>query len=459
MKLTKAQILGLGILVVTTLLMVGVWITINEEVPVTISPKPVSKLPEEKNVEVRVGYGWSTKDNPTDAVQEAVSLMKKDLGEKSPEYILFFSGIGKGNEGYNQDEIMAEIKNQLGSNVQIHGGTSSLGVLTKEGFHVGRVGSLALMGVTSERMDFGVGGASLDELSPQEAGKNAIEVAIKNARREGLPKIVYMTASPGVEEEILLGIEEILGTDIPIIGGSAGDNDITGKWLEFTNDKIYKNGVVLTAVYTDLKVAQTFEHGYLRSEDKGLVTKADGRTIYEIDNRPAAEVYNEWTGGLIKETLENGGAVLAEATFYPLARVIRGVGGKAFYLSINVGSVNQVDKSLDLFANVEDGDEILLLHGNWELLLNRGQSTPHNAMISKNVEKGGVFFGIYTFCTGTILAIPDEERSKLPLLVDRELGGVPFIGAFTLGEQVFLPGVGNRHVNLVNSIIIFAPEE
>lgn len=450
--MSKKILIGL---IIVILLGVGTWQIFKPE-----KEKPIEVLTKEKpKVTIGdVGYGWSIKDNPKEAVEEAVSLMKQGLGEKSPKYVLVFIGIGKGNIGYNPEEVIAELKNQLGPEVKIHGGSSSLGVLTKEGFHIGEVGSLALIGVASEKMNFGVGGVSLDELSPKEVGKKAMELAIKNSQKEGLPQIVYMTASPGVEEEILPGIEEILGKDIPVIGGSGGDNDLSGKWWMFANDRLYKNGVVLTAIYTDLKIGYAYEHSYLASENKGIVTKAEGRVLYEIDGKPAAEVYNEWTGGLVKEILGKGGTILSEvASFYPLARGIKAAGKKVFYISVMPYVVNK-DKSLGLFANIETGDEVMLLHGNWELLLNRAYSTPKQALTSKAISPGKGLFGIYTFCTGAMFAVPEEERAKFPVLVDSALEGIPFVGTFTLGEQIFLPGAGNRHSNLVNSMIVFGEE-
>jgi len=277
-------------------------------------------LPEQKEAGlVDVGYGWSTKDNPKEAVQEAVSLLGKGLEEKFPNYAILFSTVG-----YDSDTVLKEVKSLL-PNTQIYGGTSLSGVLTKDGLHVGNKGSLSLLAVSSQEIKFGVGGANIDSFtSAREAGKEAIKSAIKNAQKEGeLPKVVLITAAPGNEEDILLGIEDVIGKDIPIVGGSSGDNDLTGKWKQFANDKIYSNGISLTAVFTDLKVGFAYEIGYLTTKNKGIITNATGRIIYEIDNRPAAEVYNEWTHGLISNNLESGGEILSKTNLYPLARIMK----------------------------------------------------------------------------------------------------------------------------------------
>ncbi|MCK4491722.1 MAG: FIST C-terminal domain-containing protein [Candidatus Altiarchaeales archaeon] len=448
----KKIIIGICVGLVVVILIAWM-IEMSMEKPPVISPEPSPKLVEQKRTRVvTVGYGWSTKDEPKEAVEEAVSLAKEGLEGESPDYVLIFSTVG-----YNSDEILGEVRRFLPA-AQVYGGTSCLGVLTKDGFHAGKIGSLALLAVSSQEINFGVGGASLDELPPREAGKKAILSAIENAK-DGKPKLILITAAPGKEEEILLGIEDIIGKDVPVIGGSSGDNDISGKWKQFANDKVYNNGVSLTAIYTDLEIGWAYEAGYLRTENRGTITRAEGRVIYEINNRPAAEVYNEWANGIISEKLGTGGTILSETTYYPLAKIIRGKGGEIHYLSIHPLSVELPERSLTVFANVKEEDEVQLMHGNWELLLNRAQTTPYNALVSENIPKGEGSFGIYTFCAGTMLAIPEEEISKMPLLISNSMGDIPFIGTFTFGEQGFLSGVGNRHGNLVNSMIIFAQEE
>ena len=218
---------------------------------------------------------------------------------------------------------------------------------------------------------------------------------------------------------------------------------------------MYSNGISLTTIYTDLKVSWAYEAGYLRSENRGTITRAEGRIIYEIDNQPAAEVYNEWTGStVVAEELETGGSILSDASYYPLAKIIKNE-GKEYTLSIHPLSINATDHSLEVFANVEEGDEVLLMHGDWELLLNRALTTPTKALESESLSKEDVSFGVYTYCAGTVLAIPEDERPKMPVLVKTAIGDAPFIGTFTFGEQGHIRGVGNVHGNLVNSMIVF----
>ena len=80
----------------------------------------------------------------------------------------------------------------------------------------------------------------------------------------------------------------------PIIGGSAGDN------LEFKQTWQFGNGVhtdsgVLGVISGGIKVGTAIGNNYKPISEKGAsVTKSEGRIIYEMDNRPAAEVLENY---------------------------------------------------------------------------------------------------------------------------------------------------------------------
>jgi len=450
----------IGIVIIIFLVSVGLYFILSSRNFLKEKPAPVPLILEEVKKEMpvstEVGYGWSIKDDSQEAVKEALAKLKKDLQGKTPHFLFLFYTVG-----YDGKVILNEIRKELGEGTQIYGGTSCLATLTKDGYHLGKTGSLALLGVASPDYHFGVGGVSLDDFpSAKEAGREAVLLAIKKAGKIGeKPKLVLLTAAPGKEEEIILGIEEVVGKEVPIIGGSSGDNDISGKWQQFALDRVYSNGIALAVVYTENKIGFAYEAGYERTERIGKITKAQGRVIYEIDGRPAAEVYNEWTGGLIKEKLTKGGSVLTKTTFFPLAKVVPSLIGEPQVISIHPLGVNLPEKSLTVFANVKEGEEIMLLRGNWQILLNRAQITPAKAMNLFHLQKKDVLFSLYTYCAGTMLAIPEGEREKIPLLIKNEIGEAPFLGTFTFGEQGYLPGIGNRHGNLVNSVVIFTSQK
>ncbi len=65
------------------------------------------------------------------------------------------------------------------------------------------------------------------------------EEAIQEILNHIQPQVLLLHATPGYEEKIINGINTIIQNNIPIYGGSAADNDISGKWFIFKNEDFY----------------------------------------------------------------------------------------------------------------------------------------------------------------------------------------------------------------------------
>ncbi|MEM2874863.1 MAG: FIST N-terminal domain-containing protein [Candidatus Hadarchaeales archaeon] len=409
---------------------------------------PPERLQGSRGVFSCAGYGWSTNGDPFEAVSEAAEKVREVMGENEPGFLFLFC-----SSRYDEDAVLQETRRQF-PGAKVYGGTSSLGVMTSAGFHLSDNGSLVIMGIHSSRITLGVGHASFDELPPENAGEVAVRRAMEDAGREGeMPAIILVTMAPGNEEAVLSGIAGVVGENVPVFGGSSADDDLSGKWKQFANDTVLSNGVALAAVFTDLCTCYHYATVYEVTEREGTITSAQGRTIYEIDGLPAAEVYNSWTGGLISEKLENGGSIIVEASYWPLAKVVRGPIGRTFRVSMHPVYVE--NGAITVYAEVENGMKVSLLHGSWELLLNQSGRTAKKA---SEMCTGRGIFAIFTHCAGTMMAIPEDERPKIPLLVAQGIGETPFIGAFTFGEQGFVEDVGNVHGNLTDWILFFSEE-
>ena len=84
--------------------------------------------------------------------------------------------------------------------------------------------------------------------------------------------------------------------------------------------------------------------------------------LHEIDHRPAAQVYNEWTDGLISDCLPAGGSLVPTASMTPIGHPVGQVGGiEYFRLSYPVEVVE--DEALLLFTDIREGYEVVLMTG------------------------------------------------------------------------------------------------
>ena len=148
--------------------------------------------------------------------------------------------------------------------------------MTAEGFHSADGVGLGLFAILDEEGDYGVGVALVND-DPRASGAEAIQKAIINAGRPGEPPdLVWINGVPGHEEAVLTGIQDVLGPDVPIAGGSSADNTVEGYWQQFADGQVYTNAVIVTAMYPSTSTYLAFHSGYSPTETKGRVTKSQG---------------------------------------------------------------------------------------------------------------------------------------------------------------------------------------
>ena len=263
---------------------------------------------------MRISTSWDVSADTQKAANNTYQKIVSELGAP-PDLLIVHSSVM-----HDGATLMGALQ-EMAPGTPVHGSTSCLGVMTAEGFHSADGVGLGLFGIRDEEGDYGVGVALVDD-DPRASGAEAIQKAISSAGRPGEPPdLVWINGVPGHEEAVLTGIQDVLGPDVPITDGSSADNTVEGKWQQYADGQVYTNAVIVTAMYPSTDTYLAFHSGYSPTETRGRATKSEGRNLYEIDGRPGAQVYNEWTGGVIDNYL-NGGNVLANTTLYPLGRIV-----------------------------------------------------------------------------------------------------------------------------------------
>lgn len=267
------------------------------------------------------------------------------------------------------------------------------------------------------------------------------------------PSMLLLHATPGYEERILEGIADAFGDNVPpAYGGSAADNDLSGKWKVFLGAKTEVEGFVIVGFHAAQPASGGFVAGYLPTNQRGLVTRAQGRVVFEIDGKPAAVVYNQWCGGSLARHLGRHAIILAETTLAPIGRLIDRHKGTPRYLLSHPHETRE-DGSLTFFTEFAKGDEVMLMMGTTESLLERTTQVVHRA---KGLRSDPIRGALLIYCGGCVLAIGDRTR-EVAKLYEAAIGSTPFVGAATFGEIGALPGAGttNRHGNLMCDTVLF----
>jgi len=347
----------------------------------------------------------------------------------------------------------AGLLSKLESVRAVHGATSCLGVMSNSGPHVeAGAGAFAIWDPDG---DYGTAVVPFDG-DPRMAARRAVEDALMHADRPGeAPDLIWLSASPGQEELVLAGLEDIVGHNVPILGGSAADNTIEGAWRIFDGATDTSEGVVVSVLFPSRPVSFAYHNGYAPTQHHGTVTETDGRFLKTIDGRPAAAVYDAWTGGqVIPEDMSEPVGILSASTLFPLGRHLDDVGGVPYYLLAHPSGATP-DGALELFADLEVGEQLTLMTGASEQLTQRAGKVASLAVQAGDMAPSDVAGALMVYCGGCMLAVKDDLANVVDG-VKEALPNTPFLGIFTFGEQGVVLNGDNRHGNLMISAIVFA---
>ena len=338
---------------------------------------------------------------------------------------------------------------------RLHGATSCLGVMTQDGMAAEDGAGLGVFAIFDPDGDYGTGMAPA-EGDPRAAARRAVVAALDAADRVSeTPDLVWISASPGAEEEVLRGISDEIGTQVPIVGGSAADNDLSGKWYVHDGIDCVQDGVIVSVLFPSTPVSIAYQSGYAPAGPSGVVTAAEGRRITEIDDQPAAKVYDAWTNGTVMpKTVADSAPILSESTFTPLGRQLGQVADVPSYLLIHPASVH-ADGSVETFADVPVGERLYLMQGAVDSLTSRAGRVASFAASRGHIAPEDVAGALMVYCGGCMLAVQDH-MDDVVAGVRPAIAGAPFLGVFTFGEQGPILDGRNAHGNLMISCVTFS---
>ncbi|MBW3668995.1 MAG: FIST C-terminal domain-containing protein [Actinobacteria bacterium] len=113
-------------------------------------------------------------------------------------------------------------------------------------------------------------------------------------RVEERPHRVLLLLTDGLagdQQEIVRGAYSVVGAEVPLVGGCAGDDLKMKATFQLHDDRVLRNAVVAAAVASDAPVGIGVRHGWRRIGEPMLVTASDSSRVYTLDDEPALDVY------------------------------------------------------------------------------------------------------------------------------------------------------------------------
>jgi hypothetical protein len=224
---------------------------------------------------------WAGGDHP---VGEAITTAVGRLGDTRPELVLFFAGAEL------DPENVIDRAGEAAAGVRV-AGMSATGLMTSDGLRRGGCSAMAFGG---EGVKAGVGVAPAASRDLRAAGSAAVAAAIDGLELSAGRGVILLFLDPGSGDsrQAVDGAYEVVGGQIPLAGGGAGGSHPALYAAGFAQ----ADAVVAVAITGAAAVEVAIAHGCRLRPVPAIATRVEGRTVMELDGRPAETVYLELVG-------------------------------------------------------------------------------------------------------------------------------------------------------------------
>jgi small ligand-binding sensory domain FIST len=314
-------------------------------------------------------------------------------------------------------------------------GSSAAGILTGEGELEGSHG-VAVLVLSSDRLQ---ADAFLFESLRGRDDQVAAEIAkiSRTHPAENLLTVLMPDSYNGQAQQLLRTLHNEAGYS-PVVGAGSSESGIVGATFQMSGDKIASNavaGVHLSGSFTSLI---DITQGCQPITQPLVITEADGNIIYEIDERPAFEVFASVLKGPFLDDLRR--ALMYVFVGLP-ADQQRNTVGAGEYLVRNIIGLDSSKGAIAIADHVQEGQSMIftLRDGN------RARDDLGQMLQRQRQRLNGKkpAFGFYFNCCArgaSLYGIPGIDSAYIRQI----LGDFPLIGMF--GGYELAPLGGANHL-------------
>lgn len=240
----------------------------------------------------KVVVGHSDDPDSQSAIESILEQCLEDLTHILPQAGILFAAID-----FEHALILKHI-HQAFPNLELIGCTTDGEMSSELGF---QQDSLTLMLFCSDTVQIraGVGYETLKD--PTASAQQAVQQAVQQGSAEpklciALPSSYTANGSITSGEAMMAGLTLALGEQVPVVGGTAGDQYRFKTTHQFFRTEVLTDALPILIFSGNIQFSYGTACGCVPTEYKGIVTKAQGTVVYEIDGKPALEFYQRYLG-------------------------------------------------------------------------------------------------------------------------------------------------------------------
>jgi len=246
----------------------------------------------------------------------------------------------------------------------------------------------------------------------------------------------------GISQNIDTIIQSIFnnyGLTINYIGGSAAGRDFQKKPILFSNEGLLEDAALIATTTVESTIG--VKHGWESlSEETYQVTRAKGNCIYEIDYKPALEVYKK----ILQKHTDH---ILSQENHFSIARSFPlGINRLSGDSIVRVANGTTEDGALTCTGDVPENSSIQILHATNRQLIEAAAE----ASVASDAIEYKKSFKLYIGCLARLLVLEEDFYKELNAIYKE---GELLVGALSVGE---VANNQDHYLELYNSTAVVA---
>lgn len=225
--------------------------------------------------------------------------------------------------------------------------------------------------------------------------------------------------------ELVRGINTVLPPSVIVTGGLAGDGDrFQRTWV--LSGRVARSGwVSAVAFYGDrVRIGHGSKGGWDIFGPERVVTRSEGNVLYELDGRPALQLYKDYLG-------DRAAGLPATALLFPLA--LREASGADKNLVRTVLAVDEKHQSMTFAGDIPLGVRAQLMRANFDRLIQGASDAAAQASATRGAPNSDTL-AVAISCVGRRLVLGERTEEEVEATLDGLPPGARQIGFYSYGE-------------------------
>ncbi len=290
--------------------------------------------------------------------------------------------------------------------------------------------------------------AVTDVAGPEDSGAAGERLA-SQLQGAGLRAVFVLSEGLAVNgTPLVAGLARGLPEGIAITGGLAGDGSRFGSTWVLAGGVARSNQICAIGFYGErLDVGRGCAGGWLDFGPRRRITRSQGNVLYELDGRPALDLYKEYLG-------TQAAGLPGTALLFPLS--IRRPGSVGRPLVRTILSIDEAQRSMTFAGDVPLGHEACLMRSTDEGLIGSAARAMTQATAGVARAAGGSLV-VAVSCVGRRLMLGERTDEEVEAILDAAPNGANHVGFYSYGE--IAPGLEGGASELHNqtlTVTVFA---